>query len=106
MNAVAQPLTLLQEFQKGYWPMPRGIAEIDAEEAVRYQRESGSDVVCLLADAVMNLPANKHDKLDRLLESLMKGTIEFDAMGDLRDLLRSAMTDKAQASLNKVLQQS
>lgn len=106
MVAVLKQRTLAEEFRSGSIGLHNGRALIDGAEAVRYQVESGSDLVCLLGDALANLPEKPHDRLNALLTELMTGDLMFDRMVDFRDRLREAMTIQAERSLNKLLERS
>lgn len=106
MAAVMKQHTLAEEFRSGSIGMNDGRAQIDAAEAVRYQAESGSDLVCLLSDGLSSMPAKAHDKLNALLTEMMTGDLTFDHMTDFRDRLREAMTNEAERSLNKLLERT
>lgn len=106
MAAVLKQRTLAEEFRTGAIALHHGRALIDGAEAVRYQVESGSDLVCLLSDAVANLPEKSHDRLNALLTELMTGDLSFDRMVDFRDRLREAMTMRAEHSLNALLERA
>lgn len=106
MVAVLKHRTLVEEFRTGAIALHDGRALIDGAEAVRYQVESGSDLVCLLSDAITNLPEKSHDRLNALLTELMTGDLSFDRMVDFRDRLREAMTMRAEHSLNALLERA
>lgn len=104
MVAVIKQRTLAEEFRNGSIGLYDGRAQIDAAEAVRYQAESGSDLVCLLIDGLANMSAPAHDRLNTRLIELMTGDLTFDDMANFRDRLREAMTNEAQRSLNRLLE--
>lgn len=106
MSAVIKQRTLAEEFRSGSIALCRGRALIDASEAVRYQSESGSDLVCLMSDGLANMSEKAHDRLNALLTEMMNGDLTFDRMADLRDRLREAMTTEAERSLNKLLERT